>query len=64
MHSNARNCLIGFFTCYSNSLCPRRTDQIDLWVNYGCVALTSHLGDSGMKNKPSNCIKHGIAPEK
>lgn len=26
--------------------------------------LTSHLGDSGLKNNPTSCTRHGIAPGK
>lgn len=32
-------------------------------LNKILTALTNHLGDSGMKNKPITCNIHGIAPE-
>lgn len=28
------------------------------------IKLTNHLGDSGMKNVPSTCMKLGIVPER
>ena len=34
-----------------------------MFVEFWNIALTNHLGDSGMNNKPGNCNRYGTIPE-